>query len=267
MGKPRSASPTHGWVQDRSLMSMQPNGDGPSLELVNPALDSDLGGNWRASTVAPGAVNYVTANSLWSYRKGTAYVPSPILQIIGHGWLGVDLFFLLSGFLITGLLVAEGSSRPAIDLWSFYARRIRRLLPAFGGRRRLVGARALDVVRLAATAARRGPASALTTALSAATLTAALLPARAHRPEAFTVALAIAAALARGAEPFDVRPSPARLVLLAEPDVLLGVETAVTLRHDLALVDPDLHADAAEGRAGLVEPEVDVRAHCVQRDR
>src|SRR5580700_1984808 len=33
----------------------------------------------------------------------------------------------------------------------------------------------------------------------------------------------------------------------------------------LALVDPDLHADPAEGRAGLVEAVVDVRAQRVQR--
>ena len=37
------------------------------------------------------------------------------------------------------------------------------------------------------------------------------------------------------------------------------------LGHDLALVDPHLHADAAEGGAGLVEAVVDVRAQSVQR--
>src|SRR5207244_1668545 len=92
------------------------------------------------------------------------------------------------------------------------------------------------------------------------------LPAWAPRPEPFAVALAVAAALARGAEPFAVRAAPACLVLLPEPDVLLRVEAAVTLRHDLALVDPDLHADAAECRLRLYEAVVDVRANRVQRD-
>jgi peptidoglycan/LPS O-acetylase OafA/YrhL len=46
------------------------------------------------------------------------------------GYLGVDLFFVLSGYLITGLLVAEQSRKGRIDLRDFWARRARRLLPA-----------------------------------------------------------------------------------------------------------------------------------------
>ncbi|MBN2622343.1 MAG: acyltransferase [Acidimicrobiales bacterium] len=46
------------------------------------------------------------------------------------GFLGVDLFFVLSGFLITSLLVVEDADRGAIGLRAFWARRARRLLPA-----------------------------------------------------------------------------------------------------------------------------------------
>ncbi|MEY4996352.1 MAG: hypothetical protein RLZ67_1077, partial [Actinomycetota bacterium] len=45
------------------------------------------------------------------------------------GYVGVDVFFVLSGFLITSLLVNERTSSGTISLSSFYARRIRRLLP------------------------------------------------------------------------------------------------------------------------------------------
>lgn len=46
------------------------------------------------------------------------------------GFLGVSTFFTLSGFLITGLLVGEFEETRAIRLRAFWARRLRRLLPA-----------------------------------------------------------------------------------------------------------------------------------------
>jgi peptidoglycan/LPS O-acetylase OafA/YrhL len=48
------------------------------------------------------------------------------------GFLGVDLFFVLSGFLITGLLSAEFEKTNFISLKKFYARRLLRLGPALG---------------------------------------------------------------------------------------------------------------------------------------
>jgi peptidoglycan/LPS O-acetylase OafA/YrhL len=47
------------------------------------------------------------------------------------GSRGVDLFFVLSGFLITSLLMQETAKNGAIDLRAFYARRAIRLWPAF----------------------------------------------------------------------------------------------------------------------------------------
>ncbi len=47
----------------------------------------------------------------------------------GGGFIGVDVFFVISGFLITSLLIKERESDGRIALLTFYARRIRRLLP------------------------------------------------------------------------------------------------------------------------------------------
>jgi peptidoglycan/LPS O-acetylase OafA/YrhL len=50
--------------------------------------------------------------------------------VLGGGWLGVDVFFTLSGYLITSLLLSELGRRGAIDLGAFWRRRVRRLQPA-----------------------------------------------------------------------------------------------------------------------------------------
>ena len=56
------------------------------------------------------------------YHAGIPWIPG--------GYVGVDVFFVISGYLITGLLFREMQNTGRIALWSFYARRIRRLLPA-----------------------------------------------------------------------------------------------------------------------------------------
>lgn len=49
---------------------------------------------------------------------------------LAGGFVGVDVFFVLSGYLITGLLVREFDRSGRIGLLTFYARRLKRLLPA-----------------------------------------------------------------------------------------------------------------------------------------
>lgn len=57
------------------------------------------------------------------YHANIAWLPG--------GFLGVEVFFVVSGFLITSLLIEERESTQRIDLKQFWIRRARRLLPAF----------------------------------------------------------------------------------------------------------------------------------------
>jgi peptidoglycan/LPS O-acetylase OafA/YrhL len=78
--------------------------------------------------------------SPWSYRPAldglrTLAVYSVLLFHTGHPWaeggfVGVDLFFVLSGFLVTSVIVSEIDATGSLRLGHFYARRVRRLLPA-----------------------------------------------------------------------------------------------------------------------------------------
>ncbi|MBO0866800.1 MAG: acyltransferase, partial [Mycobacterium sp.] len=49
---------------------------------------------------------------------------------VSGGYVGVDVFFVISGFLITGLLWREVTNRGTVRLGRFYGARARRLLPA-----------------------------------------------------------------------------------------------------------------------------------------
>ena len=57
-----------------------------------------------------------------AFHSGLSWIPG--------GYYGVDAFFVLSGFLITALLLAEWGASGSIDLRRFWGRRARRLLPA-----------------------------------------------------------------------------------------------------------------------------------------
>lgn len=52
------------------------------------------------------------------------------LALFKSGFLGVTVFFVLSGYLITGILISEVEEEGTIDLKNFWLRRIRRLVPA-----------------------------------------------------------------------------------------------------------------------------------------
>jgi peptidoglycan/LPS O-acetylase OafA/YrhL len=71
---------------------------------------------------------------LW-YHFGRSAVgmgfDNPVLKLGGIGWVGVDLFFVLSGFLITGILYDSKSSEKFFG--NFYARRALRIFPLYYG--------------------------------------------------------------------------------------------------------------------------------------
>src|ERR1700677_1931112 len=51
-------------------------------------------------------------------------------QPLGGGYVGVDVFFVISGFVITGVLLRERSSSDRTSIVAFYGRRCRRIIPA-----------------------------------------------------------------------------------------------------------------------------------------
>ncbi|MFM8483231.1 MAG: acyltransferase family protein, partial [Actinomycetota bacterium] len=78
----------------------------------------------RSSTHLPGldGLRGVAVIMVLVFHSGLGWLPG--------GFLGVSIFFTLSGFLITSLLLGEIESSGRIGLGSFWSRRLRRLLPA-----------------------------------------------------------------------------------------------------------------------------------------
>ncbi len=98
-------------------MTPAPPGD-PDL------LAEDGGAAHRSGPHVPGldGIRAVAVLGVLAFHGGVSWA--------GGGLLGVDIFFVLSGFLITSLLVGEWASSGKVRFLRFYERRARRLLPA-----------------------------------------------------------------------------------------------------------------------------------------
>src|SRR5579871_3106582 len=64
----------------------------------------------------------VAVAAVFLYHADPSWLPG--------GFFGVDVFFVISGYLITSLLLTESAGTGGVDLLRFWARRARRLLPA-----------------------------------------------------------------------------------------------------------------------------------------
>ena len=70
------------------------------------------------------ALRALAVLAVFFYHAGVGWMPG--------GFLGVDVFFVISGYLITSLLLREFRGGGHVELGRFWLRRARRLLPAVG---------------------------------------------------------------------------------------------------------------------------------------
>ena len=126
-------SPVATQLGRRSRRSQRSNGaDG--VEGAGPSrndTDSGDGGEVTAPPMPSGTPRLVHEPALDGLR-GLAVAAVVVFHLdrLEGGFLGVDLFFVLSGFLITSLLIAEQLGTGRVALARFWARRARRLIPA-----------------------------------------------------------------------------------------------------------------------------------------
>src|SRR5436190_10154169 len=113
--------------------------------IAGPAADSGTSGSGASSSKASGAAG-TASQTAGPPPKALPYLPgldgiraiAVVAVLLFHlparllpgGFLGVDVFFVLSGFLITTLLLAELETTGTLRFGQFYLRRARRLLPA-----------------------------------------------------------------------------------------------------------------------------------------
>jgi peptidoglycan/LPS O-acetylase OafA/YrhL len=106
------------------------------LHGVNPSLESGDGS--REPVVAAGAhfpildaIRGLAILLVLLFHSGLTSANATFQKLIWQGWVGVDLFFVLSGFLITGILLDTRLKKHSLR--HFYARRFLRIFPLYYG--------------------------------------------------------------------------------------------------------------------------------------
>ncbi|HRQ00163.1 MAG TPA: acyltransferase family protein [Terrimesophilobacter sp.] len=108
------------------------------MSFSTPTLPTPTASMPSAASATPGGVP--TARASWFAGLDGLRAIAVITVMLFHmtpgfvvgGYVGVDLFFVISGFLITSLLLREHAKSGGIRLVAFWQRRARRLLPALG---------------------------------------------------------------------------------------------------------------------------------------
>jgi peptidoglycan/LPS O-acetylase OafA/YrhL len=103
-------------VSERDQLPSSPEGEDSAWDV---AVSTDSPAHYRPDIEGLRAVAILAVVAYHARIPGT-----------GGGFIGVDVFFVISGFLITGLLLREVTATGRLNLPGFYARRARRLLPA-----------------------------------------------------------------------------------------------------------------------------------------
>ncbi len=83
-------------------------------------------GRWSAPRLPPRA----DVQGLRALAVGVVLLDHVGIGVVSGGFVGVDVFFVVSGFLITSLLLRELVEEGRVRIGAFYARRARRILPA-----------------------------------------------------------------------------------------------------------------------------------------
>jgi peptidoglycan/LPS O-acetylase OafA/YrhL len=116
---PRADGGTRGTARGGATAAETASSRGPESRET-PRLPAAAGRRARLNGLD--GVRALAVLAVMAFHEGLRWLPG--------GFLGVDVFFVLSGYLITDLLVAQFDRRGRLDLRGFWVRRARRLLPA-----------------------------------------------------------------------------------------------------------------------------------------
>ncbi len=109
---------------------LQATGNGPGEAGTGPAAGLEEGVGRLGHQPGLDGLRAIAVVAIMFVHAGYLLAPAYSERMLPGGFIGVDLFFALSGFLITTLLIEERAATGGTGLRAFYRRRALRLLPA-----------------------------------------------------------------------------------------------------------------------------------------